>query len=117
LDKNLEDIIIKVILTSITTFFFSTALDIFLEEFNLNNLKKNLFRLIPILFSLVFYYFLNIDNDSESVVYVALTISGFIGFLFISSFLLDLFKNYYKENLYYNYFYKVSLSFLIAFIL
>jgi hypothetical protein len=117
LDKNLSEIIIKIILTSIVTFFFSTSLNIFLEEFNINNLKKDLIRLIPIVFAVVFYYFLNLDSDSESVVYVALTTAWFIWFLFIWNFILDIFKNTYKENLYYNYFYKISLSFLIAFIL
>lgn len=115
--KDYLDNIFKLILTFIVCFFFSVWLDLFLEEFSLDKLKNWLIKIIPILFGFGFYYFLNLDNEFESAVYIILTLTWFLGFLFISSFFMDFFKKRYSENLYYNYFFKVSLSFLFSFIL
>lgn len=111
-----EKELIKVILTLITSFFFFVWLDLLLESSKISTLKKMFLKLIPFLFAWVFYYFLNIVNEFETVIYILLTTFWFISFIFIWWFLFDIFSNKYEENKYYNYFFKVSISFLFAFI-
>lgn len=111
-----EKELIKVILTLITSFFFFVWLDLLLESSKISTLKKMFLKLVPFLFAWVFYYFLNIVNEFETVIYILLTTFWFISFIFIWWFLFDIFSNKYEENKYYNYFFKVSISFLFAFI-
>lgn len=116
LSSDFLDKIFRINITLIVTFFFSTWLEIFLEQIKIDNIKKYLLRIIPLLFWWIFYYFFNLWDDFESAVLVWLTTTWFLAFLLVSWFLVDYFKWKYKENSYYNYFYEISVAFLLSFI-
>lgn len=112
--RETQDIIFRVNISLIVTFFLSLWVDLLLEELKLVNFKKYLIRILPIIFGWIFYNFFNLSDDFESTVLVWLTITWFLAFLFISWFLIDYFKWKYKEISYYNYFYEISVAFLLA---
>ncbi|MDD2907999.1 MAG: DUF4153 domain-containing protein [Candidatus Gracilibacteria bacterium] len=110
--------IYRVIFSLIVTFFFSVSVYISTESLNLENLKKNAFQIIPILFGIFFYIsFKTTIDDFENTVFFILSLSGILSYLFFAPYIKKIIDKNIEQNTYYTYFYKISVVFLTAIIL
>lgn len=110
--------IYRSIFSLIITFFLSIAIYISWENCNFSWMKKNLFQIIPITFWILFFIWFTSDIDNfENVIFFLLTIAGIISYLFFAPYLKSIFTKNIKQSVYYTYFYKISVVFLISTIL
>lgn len=110
--------IIKIILSLVVTFFLSLWLFIASESLLLSISKKYIWQLFVLIFWALFYlgFEYNLDNV-DNIIFFILSLSWIIWFLYFSPFLKKIFilKNF--QNIYYSYFYNVSVVFLTSAIL
>ncbi|MDD3793929.1 MAG: DUF4153 domain-containing protein [Candidatus Gracilibacteria bacterium] len=112
-----ENYFTKGIFSLIVTFFFSIGVYLTSEKYNLEKKKKCLYQIIPIIFGILFFsFFDNNPDDFENIIFFILSLVGIIGYIFFAPFLkkCTLLKN--ENEVYYPYFYKISIVFLISFI-
>jgi hypothetical protein len=86
------------------------------ENTNYEKTKKNLLQIVPILFWIWFFFTFNQNiNDFENFVFFFLTITWIISYLFFAPYLNSLLKT--KKDVFYTYFYNISVVILISFVL
>lgn len=106
----------QIVTSSSITFFLSTSIYLIGESYSLSFLKKNLLQIVAIAFGTGFYFTLSrvgIDSD-ESFTSIGLSLSGFLSLLFVAPFIKKVLEKTYNQDAYYNYLYKVSITFLIS---
>lgn len=114
LDSETQNNFLKAIFSLIITYFFSVWIYISWENLWFSKTKNLVFQLIPILFWIIFYFGFQKDiNDFQNIIYIILTLVWIISFIFIAPYLKGIFKDI-KQNLYYQYFYKISVIFLTS---
>lgn len=112
-----ENYFTKWIFSLIVTFFFSIWVYLTSEKYNLEKKKKCLYQIIPIIFWILFFsFFDNNPDDFENIIFFILSLVWIIWYIFFAPFLkkCTLLKN--ENEVYYPYFYKISIVFLISFI-
>jgi hypothetical protein len=110
----------KIIISTITVFFLSSATVLLSESIKLSKIKNYILQLFPILFWLLFYlsFSWNLYSFfSEEIVYMFLIFVWIISFLLFSPFIKRIFDKTYVQNNYYNYFMKLISVFWMSFIL
>lgn len=108
----------RIILSLIITFFFSVWVYITTENLNYSKLKRNLFELIPIWFWLLLYIVIWKGFDSfENILYLVTSWAWIIFYLFYAPFLKNILKYKINQEIFYDYFYKIWIVFLISVIL
>lgn len=113
-----ENNLMKYIISLIITFFFSVWVYINSENLWFNNIKRNLLQIIPILFWVVLFLWFSTDlNDFENFVFAILCSAWIISYLFFAPYSKWIIQNKIKQPVYYTYFYKISVIFLISTIL
>ena len=114
-----EDNLVRFALSLIISFFLSVWVYIFWESYDLDFKKINLLQILVILFWIAFYFWLDADlfQSDEWVVFFILTLAWIISFLFFSPFIIKILKKDLDCDLYYRYFYKISIVFFMSFIL
>lgn len=114
-----EQNMIRGVTSGITLFFFSIWLYIFWESRNFSPLKKQLYQLIAIIYSSLYFVFFHTTwiNDIEEIIFFNLSLAGIIGFLFFAPYVENIIKKNWKQSVYYTYFYNISVIFLLWFIL
>ena len=109
-----EERIVLVILSAIVWFFLSVWVYLWTEW----HPKRTTIQLFPIIFSILFYFWLwNSALDIENFILFLLTLAWIIAYVFFSPYLKKIVKKPTKETIFYSYFYKVSVVFLTSFIL
>lgn len=121
LSDYVENILFKSIVSTIVVFFLSIWVALMSEALKVEKMKKILFQSGAIFFWVLFYYFFwgqTLDFiGSEEIVYIFLIFVWIISFLFFSPFVKKVLSNSFSQDVYYNYFLKISFTFLISFIL
>lgn len=119
LDKSTEDIIFRAIVSFMVTFFFSVAVSLNTENISYKKINSILFQIIPLTFWVLFFLWFKseIDDNFENLIFLILSIFGIIGYLYIAPYFRDIFSNKVKHSVYYWYFYRISVIFLISAIL
>lgn len=109
-----EPLQIKLTLTCIVIFFFSTGIRLFREGKDTSTFS--LLDIIPFIYGILFY--LTVDPTSdwglESFVYFTLHLTGFLSFTFFAPYLLELFHAKVEKVEYTNYFTRVAWTFLMS---
>jgi len=109
---------IKAVLSLIITYFLSVWFYISCEKLSFSYFKKNLFQIIPIIFWILFYFGFHNDLENfENIEYFILTLFGIIWYLFIAPYIKNILSKQIKQSIFYTYFYKISVIFLISAIL
>lgn len=116
--QDVEFDIFRAIFSVIVTFFLSLWIYFTFEDSNFSKLGKNLYQVFVLLFWILFFYQFsgNIDNI-DNIVYFILTLVWIISYLFIAPYVKILFNEKNKQEVYYSYFYKISVVFLTSYIL
>lgn len=111
-----ENNILRYILSLIITFFLTIW--VYLNSENNEKINKNIIQFFPILFWILFFvtFKWNLNNE-DNAIHFLLTLAWIIWYFYISPFLKKIFKNSILDEIYYSYFYKISVIFLISFIL
>lgn len=110
--------VIKMIFCFIIVFFFSLWVYISWENNNFPKLKRNLFQIIPIAFWILLYSVLSNDlNDFENILFIILSSAGILFYLFFAPYIKNIIENQVEQNVFYTYFYNISVLFLMSFIL
>ncbi len=118
LNQNVSENILRSIFSVIITFFLSLWVYLASENISLSGINKNLFQLITLWFWVLFFmWFKNDLNNFDNIIFFLLTLAWIISFLFFSPYINKLFGKKDIQNAYYNYFYKISVVFLISTIL
>ena len=103
------------ILSLIITFVFSIWTYLSCENIGFRKNKRNLFQLIPIVFGVCFFFTFNSDiDDFENIIFFILSLIGMISYLFFAPYLNNIKK---EQEIFYTYFYNISTTILISFIL
>ena len=122
-DDNIEKNITRLALSIIMTFFFSVSVYLSLENSKFNNLKKNLFQIIPLIFWVIFYF--TFSSNIENFVFFFLTLSWILSYLFFAPYLKNIIaislplgetKWGLSKSIFYTYFYNISVVILTSFI-
>ncbi|MDD5770339.1 MAG: DUF4153 domain-containing protein [Candidatus Gracilibacteria bacterium] len=116
-EKEISNYIIRIEFSLIITFFLNLGICLFLENFKTIKIIKILLQILTICFGGLFfvsfkYNFLNYDD----IIFFILTLVGILSFIFISPYVRNFFSNEINKEVYYSYFYKISVIFLISFI-
>jgi hypothetical protein len=90
LSTEAERIVDKAILTLVVTFIFSVGIYLFHEAGSFSKQMRGVFQLDSVILAIIFYYFFdeNLFNQSETLVYIMVTMAGVISFAFIAPFIL-----------------------------
>jgi len=114
-----NNLIFRWIFALIVTFFFSIAVYINTENLSYSKIKQNLFQIVPVVFWILFFLGFKSElwNNFDNLIFFLLSIFGIIGYLFIAPYVSKIFSNKAKQTVYYWYFYKTSVIFLISAIL
>lgn len=112
-----EENIFRYILSLIITFFLSLWVYINIENCD-KKINKHISQLFPIWFWILFFltFKTNFQNTDDAI-YFILTLSWIIWYFYISPFLKKILSNKNLDEIYYSYFYNISVIFLISFIL
>ena len=119
-DKNLDmhtrTILIKIIITNIVAFFFSLSMSLFGESEKFLSSRPYIAQILVMLFAVFFYVTLDgyVFESVEPAAYTLLTLSGFVSLLFVAPFFRKILTRKYDQDVYYVYFYRTSLVFLIS---
>lgn len=116
-EKEISNYIIRIEFSLIITFFLNLWICLFLENFKTIKIIKILLQILTICFWWLFfvsfkYNFLNYDD----IIFFILTLVWILSFIFISPYVRNFFSNEINKEVYYSYFYKISVIFLISFI-
>lgn len=118
LDNLQEETILRYIFSWIITFFLSLWVYLTSESFEQNKKLTHIFQLIPIWFGVLFLLtFKGNFSNFDQIIYFILTLIWIISYLFIAPFIKKIFSNTEAKNVYYGYFYNISVVFLISSIL
>jgi len=110
--------VFKIIFCFIIVFFFGLWVYISWENNNFPKLKKNLLQFIPIGFWILLYnVFSNDLNDFENILFIILSSAGILFYLFFAPYIKNIIENRVDQNIFYTYFYNISVLFLMSFIL
>ncbi len=112
--QNTENDIYRAVFSLIITYFFSVWIYMTSEKLWFKTNKKYLFQLIPILFWI--WFFIWFDRDLENfnnLVFFILTLTWIISYIFISPYIRELLLEL-KQSVYYSFFFKISVVFLIS---
>lgn len=114
-----EEIISKLIFTCVVTFFFSVWVYLNSESFLQSNAKKNLLQLFPLIYGIVFFYWMegNFMNNHNNLMFFILSLFWIVAYLFFAPYVRHIFSKESEQTVYYNYFYKISVVFLVSAIL
>lgn len=117
--SNIQDILIKVNVSLIVCFFLSVWIYLFFDTISKNKIKRSLFQLLILFYWIAFYYSIWQDFFYSDLWFSFFTINLFliISFLFFSPYLLSFYKNKLNQDIYYKYFYKISIVFFTSTIL
>lgn len=112
--ENDDPMIIRMIFTSIVTFFLSVGIRLFREEKDKNHFSLS--DIIAIGYGIIFYITVDPTSDwwMESFVFFLLHLTGFISFTFFAPYLLELFHVKVEKIEYTNYFTRVAWTFLMS---
>lgn len=113
-----ENDFFRYILSLIITFFLS--LWVYLTTENLDKLKinKHILQLFPIVFWILFYLTFKTNFQSiDDMIYFILTLTWIIWYFYIAPFIKKIISNKSLDEIYYSYFYNISVVILISFIL
>lgn len=112
-----ENNIFRYILSLIITFFLSLWVYLTTENCD-KKINKHLLQLFPIWFWILFYLTFKINSQSiDNVIYFILTLTWIIWYFYISPFIKKILSNTSLDEIYYSYFYNISVIILISFIL
>ncbi|MFK7780120.1 MAG: DUF4153 domain-containing protein [Candidatus Gracilibacteria bacterium] len=118
LSRDTSEFVLELIFSFSIIFFFSIGVYLSGENNNFSRLKRNLFQIIPISFGiLLFSVFSNNFNDFENILFILLSSAGILFYLFFAPYIKNIFSNNVKQNIFYTYFYNISVLFLMSFIL
>lgn len=113
-DNNDSNLIVKVIVTLISAFLLSVSNYIIWESLDFSYKKKNLFQVITLLYSVIFFIFFNWNAENiENVIIIFINIILFLSLIFIAPFC----KNIKKDNnndISFSYFYEVFKNILLS---
>lgn len=113
-DDNITNVLLKISLTLISTFFFSIWIYFAAEWFSSTKKQILLSQIISIIFGILFYLWFDVNvNSFENITFFILSLSWIIWFLFFAPF----FGIKTNEDSYYAYFYNISVVFLTSYIL
>lgn len=114
LDDEVSQILTRIVITSVISFFLSTAMVLALEQSSLKSWKRVVFYSFVLVFAGVFYLALDKEpfDSTEGATMVFLTFFGFFAFLFFSPFLW-LWRGY-RELGYVRYFYAMATILLMS---
>lgn len=113
-----ENEFFRYILSLIITFFLS--LWVYLTTENLDKLKinKHILQLFPIVFWVLFYITFKTNFQSiDDMIYFILTLTWIIWYFYIAPFIKKIISNKSLDEIYYSYFYNISVVILMSFIL
>lgn len=114
LTTNTENDIFRAIFSLIITYFFSVWVYLTSEKLWFQTNKKYLCQLIPILFWISFFIWFDRDLSTfNNVVFFILSLTWILSYIFIAPFTKDLLLEL-KQSVYYSYFFKISVVFLIS---
>ncbi|EKE26067.1 MAG: hypothetical protein ACD_4C00452G0002 [uncultured bacterium (gcode 4)] len=118
-DQNTNYNIFKSIFSILVTFFLSLWFYLTSENLWFSKIKKYLSQLLAICFWILFFFWFKGNNieSFDNVIYMLLTLFWIISFLFFSPYVKNIFKKENIQKIYYSYFYRVSVVFLISWIL
>lgn len=118
LSNEAEQNISRFIFSWIIWFFLSLWVYLSTENYWINWIKKILFQIPVIIFTVLFFIWFNTDLDSfENIVFFILTLTWIISFLFFAPYIKNIKEKKLEQNIYYTYFYRFSTIFLVSFIL
>jgi hypothetical protein len=113
-----EKNIVRWALSSMIWFFFSLSMYLYSESKEDSNLKKLLFQIIPVWYSLLYFFsFKNNFESLESMIFFALSMVAIAWFLFFAPYIKNIIQKNGKQSVYYTYFYNISVIILTSFIL
>lgn len=119
-DRDAENVIIRFIFSLIITFFFSVWVHINSERLN-NRFSdtKILLQLIPLGFGFLFFFWFkaNFYNNTENIIFFLLNLAWILSYLFFAPYIKTIFLKNKEQMIYYAYFYKIGVIFLISSIL
>lgn len=112
-----EENIFRYILSLIITFFLSLWVYLTAENCD-KKINKHIPQLFPILFWILFFLTFKINSQSiDDMVYFILTLVWIIWYFYIAPFIKKVISNKSLDEIYYSYFYNVSVVILMSFIL
>lgn len=112
--QNTENDIYRAIFSLIITYFFSVWVYLSSEKLWFEQNKKYIYQLIPILFWIWFFIWFDKDLSSfNNIVFFILSLTWIISYIFIAPYTKELLLNL-KQGVYYSYFFKISVVFLIS---
>ncbi len=116
IDKHTQTILLKAVITGVVSFFLSVSITLFAESEKYPMVRAYLTQGLAILFAIFFYYTLDgyAFESVESIVFICLTLTGFLSLLFVAPFVRRLVTRKYDQDVYYGYFYRTSLVFLFS---
>lgn len=113
-----EDILIKVFITLIITFFFSTAIYLFSEDKGFKKAEKFYLQLFSFAFAFLFYIFFKSglfkDHEIENTIYIILVLSGVACFLFTAGYLHKFLVRKINQNEFYVFVYTLILNAIMS---
>lgn len=113
-----EETIVRYIFSAIITFFLSLWVYFTSESLDQNKKLTLIFQLFPIWFGILFLLTFKANfSNFDQMIYFILTLIWIISYLFIAPFIKKVFTNTEAKNVYYGYFYNISVVFLISSIL
>lgn len=118
LSQIIESIILKSILSLITVYFLSIWIYLLSEKFNFSRLKTCFIQILSIIFWILFYFSFeqNLLNNffEEEIIYIIITLVWVISFIFISSFIKNIFDKNINNDKYYTFFNEISSKILMS---
>ncbi len=115
----IEDTMFRAVFSLIVTLFLGIWVYLTGESNNFSYFKNNLLQLFPVVFWVLFFLWFDTwnMNDFQDVVFLWLASVWIFSYLFFAPYLKNLFTKNVKQSVYYTYFYKVGVVFLVASIL
>lgn len=115
LDTAMSDMLVRGILSLILTFFLSVALSIHAESISISRWKGLVLQTLPIIFGALFYAgFTGSMDNTENILFFLLSLSGIIAYIYIAPYIRNLFSDEVPHSVYYTYFYRASVIFLVS---
>lgn len=114
--ENIQDILVKLVLTSITIFLLSTGVSLFMESERKRDWKSYMIYQTPVLvFGVLFYWGMDSSfQNFNSIVYIILTLVWIISFIFFAPYTRNIWTKKNIEHQYFHYFYKISVVFFVT---
>ncbi|EKE28536.1 MAG: hypothetical protein ACD_3C00048G0001 [uncultured bacterium (gcode 4)] len=117
-EQNISNNILKTVFSIVITFFLSLWFYLSSENLKLSNIKKNWLQLLAIFFWIMFFLWLKKDIDnSDSVIFIALTLLWITSYVFFAPYVKKLLSKEDIQGVYYSYFFKIGVVYLISTIL